>query len=134
LVRRQTHVLVIDAEGFLRDGLCALQQDGSLQLDGAFGNARSAIRTRGNLQPHVVVTDFSAAMKTGPQTILHLKRGWPRASALVIAPNGDAATIDAARRAGADGYLLRNDRSAELFKAIAALAARRHLSALRSCR
>jgi DNA-binding NarL/FixJ family response regulator len=77
LVRRQTHVLVIDSEGFLRDGLCALlQQDGSLQLDGAFGNARSAIRSRGNLQPHVVV--------------------------------------------------LRNDRSAELFKAIAALAARRH--------
>ena len=128
MVRRQkTHVLVIDAEGFLRDGLCALlQQEGSLQLDGAFVNARSAVRTRGNLQPHVVVTDFSAAMKTGPQTILHLKRRWPRASVLVLAPNGDAATIEAARRAGADGYVLRNDRSAELFKAIAALAARRH--------
>jgi DNA-binding NarL/FixJ family response regulator len=127
LVRRKTHILVIDAEGMLRDGLCALlQQEQSLQLDGAFVNARSAIRTRGKLQPHVVVTDFSTAMKSGPQTILHLKRRWPCASVLVLAPNGDGATIEAARRAGADGYVLRNDRSAELFKAIAALAARKH--------
>ena len=127
MVRRQTHVLVIDAEGFLRDGLCALlQQEGSLQLDGAFVNARSAVRTRGTLQPHVVVTDFSAAMKTGPQTILHLKRRWPRASVLVLAPNGEAATIEAARRAGADGYVLRSDRSAELFEGIHALARGRH--------
>ena len=95
LVRRQTHVLVIDAEGFLRDGLCALlQQEGSLQLDGAFGNARSAIRTRGNLQPHVVVTDFSVAMKTGPQTILHLKRRWPRG-----APRHDSGLWRGRRRA-----------------------------------
>jgi two-component system response regulator NreC len=127
LVRRKTHILVIDAEGMLRDGLCALlQQEQSLHLDGALVNARSAIRTRGKLQPHVVVTDFSAAMKSGPQTILHLKRRWPRASVLVLAPNGDGATIEAARRAGADGYVLRNDRGAELFKAIAALAARKH--------
>jgi len=127
VVRRKTHVLVIDAEGMLRDGLCALlQQEPSLHLDGAFINARGAIRTRGGLQPHVVLADFSTAMKTGPQTILHLKRRWPRASVLVLAPNGEPASIEAARRAGADGYVLRNDQSAELFKAITALAARKH--------
>jgi DNA-binding NarL/FixJ family response regulator len=126
-MRRKTHILVIDAEGMLRDGLCALlEREPSLHLDGAFVNARSAIRTRGGLQPHVVVADFSTAMKTGPQTILHLKRRWPRASVLVLAAGGDDASIKAARRAGADGYVLRNDSSTELFKAIAALAARKH--------
>ena len=99
LVRRKTHVLVIDTEGMLRDGLCALlQQQESLHLDGAFVNARSAVRTRGDLQPHVVVTHFPTAMKTGPQTILHLKRRWPRASVLVLAPNGDAGARSGSRR------------------------------------
>jgi DNA-binding NarL/FixJ family response regulator len=126
-MRRKTHILVIDAEGMLRDGLCALlQQQESLHLDGAFADARSAVRTSGDLRPHVVVTDFSTAMKTGPQTLLHLKRRWPGTSVLVLAPSGDGATIEAARRAGADGYVLRNDRRAELFKAIQSLARGKH--------
>jgi DNA-binding NarL/FixJ family response regulator len=65
-------------------------------------------------------------MQTGPQTLLHVKRRWPGTSVLVLAPSGAGTTIEAARRAGADGYVLRNDQSAELFKAIAALAARKH--------
>lgn len=127
MVRRKTHVLVIDAEGLLRDGLCAvLRQEDALHLEGAFVNARVAVRARLALRPDVVIMDFSIAMQTGPQTLLHLKRRWPGTSVLVLAPNGDAAPIEAARRAGADGYVLRNDRSAELLKAIAALAARKH--------
>jgi two-component system, NarL family, response regulator NreC len=126
-MRHKTHILVIDEEGMVRDGLCALLRgDDSLYLDGAMVSARVAVRTRGDLRPDVVVMDFSIAMKTGPQTILHLKRRWPGASVLVLAANGDGRTIEAARRAGADGYLLRNDRRTELFKAIHALAQRRH--------
>jgi two-component system, NarL family, response regulator NreC len=126
-MRHKTHILVIDEEGMVRDGLCALLRgDESLHLDGAMVSARVAVRTRGDLRPDVVVMDFSTAMKTGPQTILHLKRRWPGASVLVLASNGEGRTIEAARRAGADGYLLRNDRRPELFKAIHALAQHRH--------
>jgi len=126
-MRRKTHILIIDAEGMLRDGLCALlQSDDSLHLDGAMVSARVAVRSRGDLRPEVVVMDFSIAMRTGPQTILHLKRRWPGTCVLVLAANGEGRTIEAARRAGADGYVLRNDRSTELFKAIHALAERRH--------
>jgi two-component system, NarL family, response regulator NreC len=126
-MRRKTHILVIDEEGMVRDGLCALLRcDESLHLDGAMVSARVAVRTRGDLRPDVVVMDLSTAMKTGPQTILHLKRRWPGASVLVLAASGEGRTIEAARRAGADGYILRNDRRTELFKAIHALADHRH--------
>jgi len=126
-MRRKTHILVIDADGMVRDGLCALlQQEDGLHLDGAFESARDAMRVRGDLKPDVVLMDLPTAMKTGPQTLLHVKRRWPAAGVLVLAPNGDGRTIEAARRAGADGYVLRNDRRAELFKAIRALTGRRH--------
>jgi DNA-binding NarL/FixJ family response regulator len=126
-VRRKIHVLVIDAEGLVRDGLCALlQQEESLHLDGAFPNARLAVRARTGVRPQVIIMDFPTAMQTGPQTLLHVKRRWPGASVLVLASNGDGATIEAARRGGADGYVLRNDRRTELIEAITALADRKH--------
>jgi two-component system, NarL family, response regulator NreC len=126
-VRRKTHILVVDDEGISREGLCALlQREPTLRFDGAFASAREAIRTRGDLKPNVVIMDLPVAMKTGPQTIAHMKRRWPHARVLVLSARPDGRVIEAARRAGADGFVLRNDDREELFRAIHALAADRH--------
>ncbi|MBS0578604.1 MAG: response regulator transcription factor [Proteobacteria bacterium] len=126
-MRRKTHILVIDGEGIARDGLCALlQQDEALHLDATFSSARAALRARGDLRPQVVIMDFALAMKSGPQTIAHVKKRWPEATVLVLSVSGEGQAIEAARRAGADGYVLRNDQRAELFNALHALAERRH--------
>lgn len=45
---------------------------------------------------------------------------------LVLSASRDGETIEAARRAGADGYVLRNDRRSELFNAIDTLAQKKH--------
>lgn len=126
-MRRKTHIVVIDAENMLRDGLCALlQNEQSLHFDGAFPAPRSALHSSAELRPDIVIMDFATAMKSGPQTLLHVKRRWPRASVLVLAANADGRTIEAARRAGADGYVLRNDQRTELFRAIHALSQGKH--------
>ena len=126
-MRRKTHIVVIDEESMLRDGLCALLQDEeSLHFDGAFTGPRNALRGGAKLRPDIVIMDFATAMRSGPQTLLHVKHRWPRASVLVLAANADGGTIEAARRAGADGYVLRNDRRTELFKAIQALSQGQH--------
>jgi len=126
-MRRKTHILIIDAEGIARDGLCALlQREEALHVDGTFASAREALRAGRELHPHIVVMDFGLAMKAGPQTGAHVQRRWPQAAVLVLSPSADGQAIEAARRAGADGYVLRNDHRAELFNAIDALSERRH--------
>ncbi len=126
-MRRKTHIMVVDQEGIVRDGLCALlQRAEELHVDGAFGSAREAVRTRGDLRPNVVIMDFPLAMKTGPETIAHVKRRWPDARVLVLSGSSEGQLIEAARRAGADGYVLRNDHRSELFDAIHTLAAGKH--------
>jgi DNA-binding NarL/FixJ family response regulator len=126
-MRRRTHVLVVDAAGIVRDGLCALLRgDGALQLDAAFASARDAVRAQGELRPDLLVMDFAVAMRTGPQTIAHVKRRWPRARVLVLSARADARAIEVARSAGADGYVLKNDTRDELFNAVRALVAGRH--------
>ena len=126
-MRRKTHILIIDGEGMARDGLCALlQQDEALHVDATFASAREALRAGRDLHPQIIVMDFALAMKAGPQTVAHVKRRWPEAAVLVLSASADGQAIEAARRAGADGYVLRNDHRAELFNAIHALAERKH--------
>jgi two-component system, NarL family, response regulator NreC len=126
-MRRTTHILVIDGEGLARDGLCALLEgEEGLHLSGAFASARAALRARAESKPDVVIVDLCLAMRSGPQTLVHLKRRWPAAAFLVLSASRDGETIEAARRAGADGYVLRNDRRTELFNAIATLAQKKH--------
>jgi DNA-binding NarL/FixJ family response regulator len=126
-MRGKTHILVIDEEGIVRDGLCALlRRDDTLHLDGAFASAREAVRAGGNLRPSLLIVDFPTVMKSGPQTIGHLKGRWPGVSVLALSASGEGETIEAARSAGANGYVLRNDRRGELFKAIQALSAGEH--------
>jgi two-component system response regulator NreC len=126
-MRRKTHILIIDDEGLARDGLYALLEgETRLQLLGAFASAREALRARAELKPDVAIVDLCLAMRSGPQTLVHLKRRWPSAAVLVLSASREGETIEAARRAGADGYVLRNDRRAELFNAIDALAQKKH--------
>jgi DNA-binding NarL/FixJ family response regulator len=127
-MRRKTHILVIDSEGLTRDGLCALLgcEDGLL-VAAACASVREALRGRsGEAPPDIVIIDFPLAMKTGPQTLLHLKRRWPKAAVLVLSGSREGQAIESARRAGADGYVLRNDQRAELFNAIRTLAQKKH--------
>ncbi len=126
-MRRKTHILIIDGEGICRDGLCALlQQQETLQVDGTFGSAREALRSGRELHPQIIIMDFALALKAGPQTVAHVKRRWPESSVLVLSSSAEGQAIEAARRAGADGYVLRNDHKVELMNALQALTERRH--------
>ncbi len=49
---------------------------------------------------------------------MHVKRHWPQVRVLVLTFRKEDACIEAALRAGADGYLLKNDNRSELFAAI----------------
>jgi two-component system, NarL family, response regulator NreC len=126
-MRRKTQILVIDAEGLVRDGLCALlQREEGLHLAGTFDTPRNAVRARGDLSPDIAIIDFALAMKSGPQTLIHLKRRWPNATVLTLSASAAGENIEAARRAGADGYVLRNDKRSELFNALRTLAQKKH--------
>ncbi|TLY69175.1 MAG: response regulator transcription factor [Gammaproteobacteria bacterium] len=113
---RKTRVLVADEAGIMRDGLCALlQSDDALEVVAATGEA---LQTLTSAQPDVVIVDFATDLKSGPETIEHLKRRWPEVRVLVLTVRRDETFIETALRAGADGYVLKTDSRAELFNAV----------------
>ena len=117
--RRKTRVLVVDEAGIMRDGLCALlQSDDALEVVAATVIRLDALQALTTAQPDVIVMDFAADLKTGPETIAHLKRRWPEVRVLVLTVRRDETFIEAALRAGADGYVLKTESRAELFNAV----------------
>ena len=123
--RRTTTVLLIDDPGIPRDGLCALlESDSALEVIGVASGRREAVRALRVALPHVVVMDLSAGLLQGRETIVHIKRRWPRVGVLALVQAGRE-HIDAALRAGADGYVLLDEECAELFNAVQRIASGR---------
>jgi DNA-binding NarL/FixJ family response regulator len=123
-MQQNLKILLIDEAGILRDGLCALlQSEKGFEVAAVAGSAREAMQALTQLQPQLVIMDFSAVLKTEPETITQLKRRWPELRVLVLTLRRDEAFIEAAFRAGADAYLHKNDSRSELFTAVQRLAA-----------
>jgi DNA-binding NarL/FixJ family response regulator len=123
-MQQSLKILLIDEAGILRDGLCALlQSEKGIEVAAVASSAREAMQALTQLEPQLVIMDFSVILKTEPDTITQLKRRWPQLRVLVLTLRRDEALIEAAFRAGADAYLHKNDSRSELFTAIQRLAA-----------
>src|SRR4029077_16466758 len=122
-MQQSLKILLIDEAGILRDGLCALlQSEKGIEVAAVASSAREAMQALPQLEPQLVIMDFSVILKTEPDTITQLKRRWPQLRVLVLTLRRDEALIEAAFRAGADAYLHKNDSRSELFTAIQRLA------------
>lgn len=123
-MQQSLKILLVDEAGILRDGLCALlQSEKGVEVAAVAGSAREAMQALTQLQPQLVIMDFSSVLKTEPETITQIKRRWPELRVLVLTLRRDEALIEAVFRAGADAYLHKNDTRAELFNTVQRLAA-----------
>jgi two-component system response regulator NreC len=118
-MRRKLQVLLIDEDGLLRDSLCAM-----ISLEEGFAiagviSATTALHTVSvPTSPDLIVADFGAPAVHGLETVTAARSRWPSVAILVLSFQRDDAAIESALRAGADGYLLKTDRTAELLNAM----------------
>jgi DNA-binding NarL/FixJ family response regulator len=68
--------------------------------------------------PDLIIADFGAPAVRGLETVAAARSRWPNVPILVLTFQQDDAAIESALRAGADGYLLKTDRRAELLNAM----------------
>jgi DNA-binding NarL/FixJ family response regulator len=118
-MRRKYQVLLIDAEGILRDGLCAM-----INLEAQFA-LMAAIAGTPALQsvvlpadPDIIIADFGVPAVSVQETVVLARTRWKNVPILVLTSSRDGAAIEAALRAGVDGYILKSDRRAELLIAM----------------
>ncbi|WP_425839860.1 response regulator [Streptomyces fractus] len=115
-------VLLADDEQLVRAGLSAILSsapDIDVVAEAADGNEAVAL-TRTQV-PDVVLLDLNMPRADGHVTIPRLRALAPRPRILIVTTFGDEENLERAMRAGADGFMLKGSRPAQLIAAVRAV-------------
>jgi len=117
-----TSVLVADDHGIVREGLRRLlEAEDDLQVVGEARDGREVLQQVEELKPEIVVLDISMPRLGGLETLERLRSNHPDVKVILLSVHGDAPFIQSAISLGADGYVLKNGRAAEIVTAIRAV-------------
>lgn len=112
-------LLVVDDHPTLRFGLVALlSQEADFKVVGEASNGFEAVEKAGSLHPDVILMDLGLPKKNGMEAIREILALDPAARILIFTSSSDGDQILAAIRAGAIGYLVKDNSPQELFYAI----------------
>jgi two-component system, NarL family, nitrate/nitrite response regulator NarL len=112
-------LMVVDDHRLFRRGLIALLAlDRSIHVVGEAGDAGEAVRVAQAAQPDVVLLDLDLPGASGVQAIASLREACPQARILMLTVSEDQQDMQAALRAGANGYLLKTMEGEDLSRAI----------------
>jgi DNA-binding NarL/FixJ family response regulator len=115
-------VLVADDHGIVREGLRRLLEDEQdIKVSGEARDGREVLEQVQAERPEVVVLDINMPHLGGLETLQRLRAKHPDVKVILLSVHGDAPFIQSAISLGADGYVLKNGRAAEIVTAIRAV-------------
>ena len=114
-------VLVCDDHPVYRDGLHSLLQELGVEVVGEAASGEEAVAAASALHPDVVVMDLAMPGIGGVEAIRRITTADPAVRVLALTMMEEPATVLAAMRAGASGYLLKGAGHAEIRAALAAV-------------
>ncbi|WP_166267639.1 response regulator transcription factor [Marinobacter caseinilyticus] len=99
-------IVIVDDHPVFREGLVALiNQDVRFEVVGETAGAKEALKLVRSLAPDAVIVDLTLAEGSGLQLIKSLRHEGCRAKLLVVSMHDDMVFAERALRAGANGYI-----------------------------
>ena len=115
----KTRVLLIDDHPILRQGLAnVLNQQANLTVCGEATEANEALALAERLQPDLALVDLSLRRGDGIELLKDLRVRQPRMLTLVLSMHDEALYAERALRAGARGYVMKQEKLDRLLLAI----------------
>lgn len=124
-------VFIVDDHGIVRDGLRFLiEVEGEYKVIGVAATGDEAVERLRMLQPEIAIIDILMPDIDGIEVIRRIRAEDSSVKILVLSMVNDGPTVREAIGAGANGYLIKDSGSEELFEALQAIRHnRRYLSA-----
>ena len=121
-----TRVLIADDHTLFAEALEAiLAGEARIEVVARARDGAEAVALADELRPDVVLMDISMPVLDGIAATEQIRAADPGACVLVLTGSNSPADVDAARRAGAAGYVTKDRIAAELVQAILDAAGRR---------
>lgn len=118
-MKSPARILIADDHTILRAGVRSLlDMVPNFEVIGEVDNGKDAMLYAGQLKPDVILSDLSMPKTNGTDAIQRIKSRYPEIKILVLTVHKTEEYIHAALKAGADGYVLKDDTSEELINAI----------------
>jgi len=117
--KSQRRILIVDDHPLTRRGMAQLigQQD-DLLVCGEAGDAAHALAALASVKPHLVLIDVTLPGKPGLELIKDIRASNPEVLLLVVSMHDEDLYAERALRAGARGYLMKNEGGDKLLEAI----------------
>jgi DNA-binding NarL/FixJ family response regulator len=117
--RAMISILIADDHGIVREGLRRLlESESDFKVSGEASDGREVLVQVEALRPDVVVLDITMPRLGGLETLERLRTDFPGTKVILLSVHSDPAFIQSAISLGADGYILKNGRVAEIVTAI----------------
>lgn len=117
--KKVNRILVVDDHPVIRYGITALlEKQPDMEVCGEAGNAAIALDLTQRLKPDAAVIDISLPGTDGIELLRLMKRSVPKTRVLVLSMQEECDFGPKALRAGASGYLMKDDAVAELVPAL----------------
>ena len=114
-----TKILIVDIHAIFRAGMHSLLTTRpDFEVVGEANNGKDAILHALQLKPDVIISDLSLSGTNGAEAIKRIKSRNPNIKVLVLTIHDSEEQIHDAFISGADGYILKDSSSYELFLAI----------------
>lgn len=115
-------VLIVDDHALFRDGLRAMieSSDNEFVVVGEASDGLDAISHALELQPDIVLMDLCMPNQNGMESITAISKRLPHVKVIVVTAHRTEEHVRATLEAGAQGYVLKDDTSEDLLKALVA--------------
>ena len=115
----KSKILVVDDHPIIREGLVRLVDDEQdLAICGQADDAPEALKAISETKPDVVIVDISLKNSSGIELMKSIKAQYPKLPVLILSMHNEALYAERALRAGAMGYIMKQEASEKLLTAI----------------
>ena len=114
-----TDLLIVDDHEIVRAGIKRLFENiPNLNIVTDLGSGEEAYQFLQKNTVDLIIMDVSMPGKGGIETTNQIKKRYPKIKILMLSMHDNAMIIEKAMKAGADGYILKNDLSDDLLNAV----------------
>jgi DNA-binding NarL/FixJ family response regulator len=112
-------IFLVDDHGLMREGLRAiLQGEAGFQIIGEAADGLEALQQIESRKPDLVLLDISLPSMSGIDITRRIKKNYPQIKIIALSRHDNMEYVDPILQAGAEGYVLKDEVSADLKQAM----------------